>query len=77
MDKVFESFLRRQFDDGMALAAESDLFDLVPLDRWVIGGHEIRETTFEAAAQELHRESDILDSGLIEKCRPMSRRKSR
>lgn len=32
MDKVFESFLRRQFDDGMALAAESDLFDLVPLD---------------------------------------------
>src|SRR5690349_3285243 len=51
-----------------------DKLDLVPLDRWVIGGHEIRETTFEASAQELHRESDILDSGLVEKCRPWLRR---
>ena len=32
MDKVFEGFLKRQFEQGMALAAESDLFDLVPLD---------------------------------------------
>ncbi len=32
MDKVLEGFLRRQFDDGMALAAQSDLFDLVPMD---------------------------------------------
>ena len=32
MDKVFDGFVRTQFDDGMALATESDLFDLVPLD---------------------------------------------
>lgn len=32
MDKVFEGFLRRQFEEGIALAAESDLFDLMPLD---------------------------------------------
>jgi hypothetical protein len=32
MDRVFEGFLQRQFEDGMALAARSDLFDLLPLD---------------------------------------------
>ena len=32
MDRVLEGFLQRQFEQGMALAAESDLFDLVPLD---------------------------------------------
>ncbi len=32
MDNVLEGFLRTQFDDGMVLAAQSDLFDLVPLD---------------------------------------------
>lgn len=32
MDRVFDAFLHWQFDKGMALAAESDLFDLVALD---------------------------------------------
>jgi len=32
MDKVLEGFLSKQFDAGMALAAQSDLFDLMPLD---------------------------------------------
>jgi hypothetical protein len=31
-DKVFEAFLRRQRDEGLALARESDLFELLPLD---------------------------------------------
>ena len=30
-DKIFESFLERQYEEGMALAAESDLLELVPL----------------------------------------------
>jgi hypothetical protein len=32
MDTVLEGFLQRQFEEGMALAADSDLFDLVPID---------------------------------------------
>jgi len=32
MDKVIEGFLRTQFEQGMALATQSDLLDLVPLD---------------------------------------------
>lgn len=31
-DKIFEAFLRRQYQEGMALAAASDLLDLIPLD---------------------------------------------
>ena len=31
-DAVFTSFLERQLDSGLRLAAESDLLDLVPLD---------------------------------------------
>jgi len=30
MDKIFESFLRRQYEEGMALAADSDLLELYP-----------------------------------------------
>lgn len=31
-DKVFEGFLKRQFEDGMALARDSDLLDLTRLE---------------------------------------------
>ena len=30
MDRVFESFLQRQYEEGMALAADSDLLELFP-----------------------------------------------
>jgi hypothetical protein len=32
MDKVLEGFLKKQFEEGMALADASDLLDLMPLD---------------------------------------------
>jgi hypothetical protein len=32
MDKILEGFLHKQLEDGMALAAQSDLLDLMPLD---------------------------------------------
>jgi len=32
MDNVLEGFLRKQFDDAMALAEQSDLLELMPLD---------------------------------------------
>ena len=31
MDKIFESFLQRQYEEGMALAAASDLLELFPV----------------------------------------------
>jgi hypothetical protein len=31
-DKIYNTFLRRQLEDGMRLAAESDLLELIPLD---------------------------------------------
>ena len=31
-DRVFEAFLTRQHEDGLALAGSSDLFDLAPLE---------------------------------------------
>lgn len=31
-DAVYEAFLARQYDEGMALARDSDLLELVPLD---------------------------------------------
>ena len=31
-DKIFESFLARQCEEGMALAANSDLLELIPFD---------------------------------------------
>jgi hypothetical protein len=31
-DKIFEAFLRRQYEEGLALAEASDLLELMPLD---------------------------------------------
>ncbi len=31
VDKVYNTFLRRQMEDGMCLAAESDILELIPL----------------------------------------------
>jgi hypothetical protein len=36
-DLVFEGFLRRQLDEGLALAAASDLLELAPLPRGLFG----------------------------------------
>lgn len=30
-DKIFEAFLKRQYEEGMALAASSDLLELYPM----------------------------------------------
>jgi len=40
-DDVFEGFLKQQFAEGMALASQSDLFELLPqdLDRYVASFH--------------------------------------
>ncbi len=42
---------------------------LAPLDRWVIGGHEIRRTTFEKEAREIYEKSNVFNPELIAVCR--------
>jgi myo-inositol-1-phosphate synthase len=46
---------------------------LAPLDRWILGGHEIRKTRFEASAREMWRQSNVFGLELIEACRPWLR----
>jgi myo-inositol-1-phosphate synthase len=48
--------------------------DLTPLDRWVVGGHEIRENKLEASALDMHRGAGVFSPELIAACRPWLRR---
>lgn len=48
--------------------------DLTPLDRWVVGGHEIRATTLEHAALDMHRGAGVFAPEIIAACRPWLRR---
>lgn len=54
-----------------------DRIGLVPLSRWVIGGHEIRKATFESAARDMRRESDLFNADLIAACQPWLRQCTR
>lgn len=51
-----------------------DRLDLLALDRWVVGGHEIRRTSFRDAAREMRDQSGFLDSELIAACETWLRR---
>jgi myo-inositol-1-phosphate synthase len=44
--------------------------DLDPFDAFVIGGHEIRKSSFSEAIGEMHHQSGVFDARLIEECRP-------
>ena len=60
--------IRRGLADPLGLIGHLppfDRLDLAPLGRWVIGGHEIRRTTFETAARELYEQSGLLGPELI------------
>jgi myo-inositol-1-phosphate synthase len=43
--------------------------DFSPWDAFVVGGHEIRNSTLADSLERLHRESHVLDAALIESCR--------
>ncbi len=47
--------------DGLSLPEPGDI---------VVGGHEIRSTSFEAAAQEFRQNSGVFEVGWIDACRP-------
>jgi len=68
--------LRRGLADPLGLIGHLPPFgrlELAPLSRWVIGGHEIRRTTFEAAARDLYEGSGLFGPELIKGCRPWLR----
>ncbi len=64
--------IRRKLTEPLGLIGHLPPFkklELAPLDRWVIGGHEIRRTTFEAAAREMYEQSGVLSPEMIAACR--------
>jgi myo-inositol-1-phosphate synthase len=49
------------------------MFDGLNLDaaaQFVVGGHDVRRSSFVESAQELHQRSNVFDRDLIEACRP-------
>jgi myo-inositol-1-phosphate synthase len=65
--------LRRGLSDGTGLVTALPLFDgldLDPADAFVVGGHDVRRTTYAEAVGELHQRSNVFDRSLIEACEP-------
>src|SRR6516225_3705509 len=63
--------LRRGLVDGTALVTALPLFDGLELDQppqFVVGGHDIRRTSYRQALGELHQGSNVLDTSLMEAC---------
>jgi len=60
--------LRRGLSDTTGLVTTRTPFDRIDLVQWdelVLGGHEIRETTFAAEAAALHRQSHVFAEGVL------------
>jgi myo-inositol-1-phosphate synthase len=64
--------LRRGLIDGTSLVTALPLFeglDLDTPDRFVVGGHDIRRTSYGQAVRDLHQRSNVFDAGLMDVCR--------
>jgi myo-inositol-1-phosphate synthase len=65
--------LRRGLMDATGLVTALPLFDGIDLDhpnQFVIGGHDIRRTSYRQAVQDLRDRSGIFDAALAEACLP-------
>jgi myo-inositol-1-phosphate synthase len=65
--------LRRGLIDGTSMVTALPLFEGVGLDQpeqFVVGGHDIRRTSYAQAVRDLHQRSNVFDGGLIEACLP-------
>ena len=65
--------LGKKLIDNVGLVSATPAFarlDLDPLDAFVVGGHDIRKSSFSEAIRELHERSGVFDARLIEECRP-------
>ncbi len=66
------SAMARGLTDQTGLVSALPLFDGLPLPDpgdFIVGGHEIRHTTFEASAEEFRQGSGVFDASWIETCR--------
>src|SRR6187200_2616894 len=67
------SALSRKLTDTTSLVTATPLFeglDLDGFDQFVIGGHDIRRTSFVEAVRELHQRSNVFNEALIQACTP-------
>src|SRR5262245_14124592 len=67
------SALQRGLSDSVGMVTAAPLFQGVDLDEpgsFVIGGHDIRRTTYLQALRELHERSNLFDTALLECCKP-------
>ena len=65
--------LGRKLIDNTALVSANPVFAKLDLDGFadfVVGGHDIRKTSFAAAVAELHQRANIFDQPLIDACLP-------
>jgi myo-inositol-1-phosphate synthase len=65
--------LRRDLIDTTSLVTALPLFHGVDLDQpgqFVLGGHDVRRTSFRQAVQDLHRQSNVFEGALVEACLP-------
>lgn len=65
--------LGRRLTDTTSLVTASPLFEGVDLDapgQFVVGGHDIRRTSYLDAVRDLHERSNVFSTALIESCRP-------
>jgi len=64
--------LKRNLTDSTALVTATSLFDGLDLDaaeNFVVGGHEIRDSSFLQAITELHQRSNVFEASVIEGCK--------
>jgi myo-inositol-1-phosphate synthase len=60
--------LQKKLTDSVGLVSELPQFaklDLAAWDSFVIGGHEVRESTLLESVDRLHRESRVFNAGVI------------
>jgi len=65
--------LQKKLATSVGLVSELPLFaklDLATWDSFIIGGHEIRDSTLQESVDRLHHESRVFDAQLVEGCRP-------
>jgi len=65
--------LGRNLTDTTSLVTASPLFDGIDLDgadRFVVGGHDIRKSSYFQAVRDLHERSNVFNAALMESCRP-------
>src|SRR5262245_26198732 len=67
------SALSRRLTDSTSLVTATSLFEGVDLDepgQFVVGGHDIRRSSYVQAVGDLHQRSNVFDAALIEACKP-------